>query len=647
MTRRARYLRLFLALTTSVLAILAVVASILAVRYQDEIADASRYNKTFDLAQAGAELLRLEVAIAGAVIPGSGLDLSEVKLRHQIVLGRIKASLEGEFSTYRSDEPDTLAPLRELKTIIDEIGPLIDRVAEPEVAARAITLIHPMNTRLARLSSMSHAVAGDVVAAKQTKLLGVFAYLCTVILALIGFGVALVVFVYRQNAKANHMAHHDALTGIANRFTLNEKLRSLKSTKAQAIILLDVDNFKDINDTLGHIEGDRFLVALSRRLAGVLGDADLFARLGGDEFAILFEGALAGDRARVCADAILLAFRDPLQMPGQSVRASVSMGLATHQPDTALDPGVLLKNADLALYAAKAGGRGRTCVYEHEMHRTALRRQRLVQRLAGAVAADDLFLVFQPIVDLSDQRIDGFEALLRWRHPELGLISPAEFIPIAEESGLIVEIGRWVVDEACKAAAGWPEAITISINVSARQFADPSLSRCIEEALARHGIAPARLTIEITESVLIENDEAVLGVLARLRALGVAISLDDFGTGYASLGYLRRFSFDKLKIDQSFVRSSETDSSSLAIVSAICGLARTLGLQIVAEGIETVEHRDLVGAAGCHHGQGYLFDRPLSRDVATSRVRLGGTPRDPSRKIERHAGASPIARQVA
>lgn len=620
MTPGARFLRQILALITSGLAVLAVVASVLAVRYQNEIADASRYNMTYDLAQTAAELLRLEVAIAGRLVPGSGLGEGETRLRYDIILGRLSASLDGRASAYRSDEPDTAGPLSDLRTVIEAVGKLLDRIENPAVAAEAIALIHPMNARLARLSSTSHLKAGDIVAEMQTRLLGVFAALCAVIVALVGFGVTLLVFVYRQNTKAAHMARHDPLTGIANRFGLNEKLHALDATKAQAIILLDVDHFKDINDTLGHIEGDNFLVALSSRLGSARGGADLFARLGGDEFAILFEGPFAGDRARACADRILFSLREPLPLETGPVRASVSMGIANHHALAEFDPVSLLKRADIALYAAKAAGRGRACILNPEMDRNAQRRQMLLQGLTTAMEAGEFFLVFQPIVDLADHGIRGFEALLRWRHPEIGLVSPAEFIPIAEESGLIVEIGRWVVQQACREAARWPEHVTISINVSGRQFSDPQLSTCIEEALAWTGVDPRRLTVEITESVVIENDEAVLGVLTHLRSLGVRVSLDDFGTGYASLGYLRRFPFDKLKIDQSFVRSSETDASSPAIVSAICGLARTLGIKIVAEGIETQEHCDLVEAAGCHFGQGYLFDRPLSGDVAASRV---------------------------
>jgi diguanylate cyclase (GGDEF)-like protein len=508
-----------------------------------------------------------------------------------------------------------------------------------------------LNKRFAQLSSMAHAEAGDVIAKRQIDLLRVFAGVCAIVVALIVFGFALLGFVFRQHAKAIRIARKDELTGIDNRFALNQKLFSIKASRSRAILLLDVDHFKDINDTLGHLLGDQFLLALSKRLAAVTSEASLFARLGGDEFAILFEGAFAVVQVQTCADAILQSLREPLVIDGHLLRASVSMGMAVLGPDDDQNDVTLMKNADLALYAAKADGRACFRLFDPAMDRALQRRQQLLNGLSQAIAAGELFLVFQPIVTLEDQRIAGFEALLRWRHPEMGLVSPAEFIPVAEESGLILDIGRWVIDEACRVAALWPERVVVSVNISGRQFADSHLYDCIEEALTRHRISPPRLMVELTESILIEHDEDVWDVLLRLRKLGVVISLDDFGTGYASLGYLRRFAFDRLKIDQSFVRSSESDPSSLAIVSAICSLAKSLGLKIVAEGIETQDHCDLVRAAGCHYGQGYLFDRPLSAEAATWRVSPGrgltAAIAATARLALAEPEASPLRRQVA
>ncbi len=416
----------------------------------------------------------------------------------------------------------------------------------------------------------------------------------------------------RAEARIRHMARHDALTDLPNRVLLRERMEEAlgvrrREGQAFAVLCLDLDQFKAVNDTLGHPVGDALLKAVAARLGTVVRAGDTIARLGGDEFALI-QPLAQPHEAEALARRIIETVSLPYDLDGQHVVIGTSIGIAV-APLDGDDPDILLKNADLALYRAKADGRGTARFFEAEMDAQIKRRRRLEIDLRAAHAGSQFELWYQPQVDAATGAVGGFEALLRWRHPERGLISPADFIPLAEEIGLIVPLGEWVIRTACLEAARWPGDVRVAVNVSAAQFGSRSLENVVLAALAAAGLNPRRLELEITESVLLTDTEATLATLHRLRGMGVRIAMDDFGTGYSSLSYLRRFPFDKIKIDRSFVRDLERADCS-AIVEAVAELAAKLGMATTAEGVETQGQLDMVRAKGCTEVQGYLFSPP-------------------------------------
>ena len=375
-----------------------------------------------------------------------------------------------------------------------------------------------------------------------------------------------------------------------------------------AVLCLDLDNFKGVNDTLGHPIGDGLLGAIAERLRGTVREGDTIARLGGDEFAILQADATpqaAGALARRLAEII----SEPIEIDGQEINSGVSIGIALAPNDgSAADH--LMKCADLALYRAKAEGRGTFRFFEPDMDARIQARRALEVDLRRALAAGEFALAYQPQINLASNDLVAMEALLRWNHPERGAVPPAEFIPLAEEMGLIVPLGEWVLREACKDAARWPDPIKVAVNLSPVQFRKRGLVTMVTQALAAARLAPHRLELEITEAVLLQDDEAIVTMLHELRALGVRISMDDFGTGYSSLSYLRSFPFDKIKIDRSFVKDIDRNRDSAVIIKAIASLGHSLGIETTAEGIETEEQLELVRRAGCTEMQGYLVSPP-------------------------------------
>jgi diguanylate cyclase (GGDEF)-like protein len=419
-----------------------------------------------------------------------------------------------------------------------------------------------------------------------------------------------------------HLARHDSLTDLPNRVLFYELMReACLQSDEYALLYIDLDGFKAINDTLGHGTGDALLIAVSERLRAVSPPGSTVARLGGDEFVVLFSGAVA--RAGQVAERLIARVSECYQLGTLqvSVGASVGVSLTEHTRN----PTDLLRAADLALYRAKADGKGTWRMYEREMDLHARAVQQLQLDLRHAVERGELFLQVQPILDLGSREVIVAEALLRWHHPEHGLISPVDFIPIAESSGLIVPIGAWVLEEACRIAAGWSVPVRIAVNVSPLQFRDGDVLAAVQRALDRTGLPPERLELEITESIFLDAKASTLDCLHALRRCGVRIALDDFGTGYSSLSYLRSFPFDKVKIDRSFIRDLGQDSEATAIVHAITALARSLGMSITAEGVETEEQAGLLRQAGCGQGQGFLFSRP--RPPADIAALLGATPR--------------------
>ena len=420
----------------------------------------------------------------------------------------------------------------------------------------------------------------------------------------------------RTEAKLKALAYNDQLTGLLNRGRFHDLLSLQAASRRErdqrfAVLMIDLDRFKPVNDLLGHAAGDAVLRITADRLRSTLREGDLLARLGGDEFAVLQLDAGGEEAARSLAARIVDVLHLPMTIHDQAVQigASVGVSLAPEQGD---DPAVLLHNADLALYAAKADGKGAYRLFDPELNARMQTRRRLEMDLRVAIGEGQLELHYQPLVLSGSGRLAGAEALVRWNHPERGQIPPADFIALAEESGLILPLGEWVLRQACEEAKNWPPELAVSVNLSPAQFRDQKLAATVHEALADAGLPATRLELEITEGVLLADEKATLATLNALRGEGVRISMDDFGTGYSSLGYLRRFPFDKIKVDQSFVRQLPDDPESAAIVRAILAMGACLGMSTTVEGVETPEQMAFSAAEGCTYVQGFLISRPLS-----------------------------------
>ncbi len=423
----------------------------------------------------------------------------------------------------------------------------------------------------------------------------------------------------QQEEHILYQAHYDALTNLPNRFLTLDRLSQLihearRSQELVAVLFLDLDDFKKINDTLGHDVGDKILIKASERLSSSLRDGDTVGRLGGDEFMVLLGGLTNSTDASNVAENILSRFRDPIKIDNRSLVLTVSVGIAVF-PDDGNTASELLRNADSAMYHSKEQGRNTFSYFTGTMNEAALRRLALEEQLHGALGRNEFRLYYQPQVDIASGRIVGVEALLRWNNPVLGEVSPMEFIPVAEHTGLIVSIGRYVLREALglPGKCGIPndQDFTIAVNLSPRQFRDPELVQFITVELEQAGFDPRRLELEITEGVLLSGHKHVEGALSALNGLGISLALDDFGTGYSSLSYLRKYPFNVLKIDRTFVRDLTIDSSDLELVIAIISMAQGLGLKVIAEGIEIDAQLDILKEKGCDMAQGYLFGRPV------------------------------------
>lgn len=419
-------------------------------------------------------------------------------------------------------------------------------------------------------------------------------------------------------------AFHDSLTGLPNRLLFMERLSQTVERAHEdpnyrfALLFLDLDRFKVINDSLGHMIGDQLLIAIARRLESCLNKHDTVARLGGDEFTILLENIKSDADATKVAERVQKALSTPFNLSGHEVFTSASIGITLSSTDFDC-PEDLLRGADIAMYRAKAQGKACHEVFDHDMHTHVVALMQLENDLRRAVERQDFELYYQPIVALATGRIMGFEALVRWQHPEQGIISPAKFVPIAEETGLIIPLGQWVLREACRQLKQWQDEfsseppLTVSVNLSSRQFSQPSLINQIRQILVETGIDAHCLKLEITESAIMENTESAMDMLLQLKAMGIQLSVDDFGTGYSSLGYLYRFPMDVLKIDRSFVSRVDVDGEKLELVRTIITLAWNLGMDVVAEGVETTKQLAQLKALKCEYGQGFLFSKPLPR----------------------------------
>ncbi len=419
----------------------------------------------------------------------------------------------------------------------------------------------------------------------------------------------------RADEKIAYLAHYDALTDLPNRVLfrarLQQALDAMRPGEQLAVHYIDIDEFKDINDALGHPVGDELLRGVAGRLRGCLKETDVAARLGGDEFAVIQTAIRNSSEATRLVEEIHFAIRHPFECLGHLITTDASIGIAL-APGDGLDLDQLLRNADLALYGAKGDGRRTYRFFEAGMDERARARRGLELELRQAISEGGLEVYYQPVIaiedgDIANGNVSCCEALLRWRHPERGIISPAEFIPVAEETGLINQLGQWVLATACAEAVNWPDHVRIAVNVSPVQFRSQTLALNVAAALASSGLPANRLELEVTEAVLIRDDEAALVVLHQLRELGVRIALDDFGTGYSSLSYLHRFPFDKIKIDRSFIRDLAGSAASSSIVQAVVSIAAASDMTTTAEGVETEQQRSLLQVLGCTEMQGYLF----------------------------------------
>ena len=417
----------------------------------------------------------------------------------------------------------------------------------------------------------------------------------------------------RAEQRVAYAALHDELTGLPNRNLfceqLAEELKRARRGERLAVLYLDIDHLKRVNDTLGHLVGDKLLKGVADRLRGCVRDIDMVARLSGDEFAIIQTSLDSPDDAAALAMRAREATHEPFDLDGHQVKVDISIGISI-APSDATELNELLKTADMALYEAKNTGRGTYCFYETEMNVRMQTRSQLEWDLQSALANGEFELFYQPIVSLKDNKIKSFEALLRWHHPTRGLVSPAEFIPIAEETGLIIPLGEWVLRTACAEAATWPDDIHVAVNVSSVQLTTKNLANLVISAIASARIPAAKLVLEITESVFLQDTDANLATLKQLHELGVPFSMDDFGTGYSSLGYLLSFPFSKIKIDRSFITGLPDKKESCAIVRAIADLARNLSIRVIAEGVETAQQLEQIRSLGCTDMQGYLYSPP-------------------------------------
>jgi diguanylate cyclase (GGDEF)-like protein len=458
----------------------------------------------------------------------------------------------------------------------------------------------------------------------------------------------------RLEDELAHQAFHDSLTNLANQALFRDRVDHALARVGRrgghlAVVFLDLDNFKTVNDSLGHTAGDELLVGVTERLEGCLRRADTAARMGGDEFAVLLEDTTGTEEAVEVAERMIAALRRPFLLSGKEVFISTSLGIAVDTPGIECDQ--LLRNADLAMYTAKSLGKGRYEVFAPEMHVAAVERLDLEVDLRRARERNELRLHYQPIVSLHSGEMVGVEALVRWQHPERGLLPPGQFIELAEECGLIEQIGQWVLDEACAQTRRWqlehPRVVplTVSVNLSPRQLRDPKIVGDVADALERTGLPPATLTLEITEGAMMHDTEIALDHLHSLKGLGLRLAVDDFGTGYSSLSYLQRFPIDVLKIDQSFVQRIDLGPEESSLARAIVRLAQTLHLTAVAEGVENVEQGTLLRRLGCELAQGYYLSRPqeageISDYLSTHRrFELNREPNDPTAVMAGTAGA--------
>ncbi|UPG72263.1 bifunctional diguanylate cyclase/phosphodiesterase [Roseomonas gilardii subsp. gilardii] len=625
-----RWLRVSLIVLMAGLAAAAACIAVLTIRQQNLFEALTRYNSMFETTLGAVEFMRLQTDVAAYALPNMPVERADVQLRLDVLRNRLSVLREGEVRMLIRRNPENAGLLDRLEETIGRVQALLDQPASDENSREMLLLLGELNVPMVRLAASTHMEGSNLVGEDQGELRGLYVAFIAVLLAMIAAGAGLSLLLVQQNRQIRRIALEDPLTGLPNRRALLDRLAELLAAPARRgsgrgarrrvpMLLLDLDCFKDVNDTLGHVAGDGMLREIARRLRGSVPKGGpgkdpgeyMVARLGGDEFAVLPPPGLKREALSDLAMRLGRVVNRPLEMEGRLIMPGVSIGIADLAPGQG-DAVTLMRHADLALYEAKGEGRNTCRFFEERLLEAAEERQRLQSDLAVALREGQFEVHYQPQVHLVDGRITGLEALLRWRHPRLGLIGPQSFIPVAEQSGLIVPIGDWVLRQACTDAARWPEEIRLAVNLSPRQFADGGLLIAVARALAASGLPARRLELEITESLLLQDDAGVLAALAELRELGIGIALDDFGIAYSSFDYLRRFRFEKIKIDRSFVHAMATRPDCLAIVRTMADLARRLGMATTVEGLESEELVRLALQAGYTEGQGYYFDGPLT-----------------------------------
>jgi diguanylate cyclase (GGDEF)-like protein len=624
----ARILKLVLGLVVGGFLLAAIYFTMMISERQHALRRIARYNPTWQAHQVLKEFMTLDQSLRMFKDGDSDGDKEKVQLRYDIFAGTVNSLAKGSFRDIIERDPGFERTIRDLEGLTNDAAPVIGNLNSPDNARAALQILHPLQSSLTQLPSITFNHGAALASEDQQELTRLHWIFSSIVGCLILFGLALIALLARHNillertyrrmgnltADLAYLAHHDPLTGLANRVLFQEQLeQSLAKARDDgstlAVLYLDLDLFKNVNDTLGHETGDQLLKTVATRIRGCVQGNSVIARLGGDEFAILMRPINIMQECTVLASRIVKEIGSVYDIDGHEIVIGTSIGIASTELGTS-SPEQLLKQADMALYRAKADGRGTFRFFEPGMDAELQARRALEVDLRKAMVNDELYLVFQPQVSLQANEITGFEALLRWRHPERGNISPAEFIPIAEDIGLIASLSEWVINEACKTAVTWPKTIRVAVNISPIQFRNRTLLPCVRKALTRTGLEPSRLELELTESALLHENETTVTALHELRELGVRIALDDFGTGYSSLSYLRSFPFDKIKIDQSFVRDLSTRPDCMIIVQSVVWLGRGFGMSITAEGVETEEQLAHIRAAGCTEAQGYLLGRP-------------------------------------
>ena len=589
-----------------------------------DLLDQVHYDEVFEASQAETALFRLNAEIGRFALSPSDDGADRVRLRFDIFVNHVDVLSNGIARRSVDAIAPDLPPV--LNAAVAAVTPVIAGIQAPEQPQHALELLTPLEGRMAQAVTAMSEDSLINLADRGQALQNSGHALLALALALLITAVGLALVLWRQHAATRRLAYLDAVTSLANRFAFNEDLlaRTLSDNDV-ALLLIDLDHFKDVNDSFGHDIGDALLQQIASRLRAVIPTASTIARIGGDEFAVLLDVAATAEEATSVAELVCGTTGAPFTIGDLTIRSSLSVGVLV---DTARgrDPISLFKRADLALYAAKTAGRGRHYLFDAGLERDFQARLDLEEDLRAAIAEDRIDVHFQLLVDLASRQPLSCEALARWTHPRHGPVSPAEFIAIAERSNLIISLGERVMKRACAEAVTWPAGVRIAVNVSARQILDACFFDRVEAILADSGLSPERLELEITESVLIHADPAVLDAIGRLRQMGVTFALDDFGTGYSSLGRLHSLPLDKIKIDQSFTRAMESSKDAFGIVETIIDLARKLDLATTAEGIETESQHALLLAAGCQQGQGYLYARPMPADACRRELEKARAP---------------------